>query len=178
MAADTATAQRQAKQNSLTIEQLRAALHYDPGSGVFTRLLRTAKRVRVGNVAGWVDNKGYVRIRLYGRCYRAHRLVWFYMTGEWPKDQIDHKDLDKANNRWTNLREATNSQNMANSRTKASNTTGWKGVHWNRNCRKWHAQTSLNGKNIYLGLFDCPAAAHFAYLIATDKAFGGFARAS
>ena len=94
----------------LTAARLRKMLHYDPETGVFTRLW-------TGNVTGCPDAKGYLRIAADGRSYRAHRLAVLYMTGAWPSEQIDHINQVRTDNRWSNLRPATNGENGANTHT-------------------------------------------------------------
>jgi hypothetical protein len=101
-------------------------------------------------------------------------MAWLIAAGEWPADQVDHINGDKSDNRWCNLRAADNSQNHANIGLLSSNTSGLKGVV--RAKKKWGAQIGVNNQNVWLGNFDCPAAASFAYQIAADKAFGEFAR--
>lgn len=98
------------------------------------------------------------------------------MTGEWPADMIDHKNRDRTDNRWENLREATRSQNNANRR--ASSTHGFKGATFNRRQGRWMAQTKVNGKRVYLGYYDTPEEAHAAYVAAAERYFGEFARAA
>jgi HNH endonuclease len=101
---------------------------YDPHTGVFLRRQPQASE-HVGDVAGCRTSEGYWRIHVDGRSYFAHRLAWLYMTGKWPKDQIDHINLDGSDNRWGNLRGATNGQNQANSLTRGHNTSGFKGAY-------------------------------------------------
>jgi hypothetical protein len=159
----------------ITAERLRELLHYDPETGVFTwRLPR--RGVRAGYEAGASRSDGYRRIQVDGRVIYAHRLAWPYMTGEWPDAEIDHINGDPSDNRIVNLRPATRSQNSANGRKPSDNTSGLKGVSWHARGRKWRAQIVVNGKCRHLGLFDCPAAAHAAYLAATEKFFGEYAR--
>lgn len=145
---------------TLTAEQLRVALDYDPLTGVLTWrhrddvLPRVNKRF-IGKAAGCDDGQcGYISIRLFDRLYQAHRLAWLHMTGEWPSRLIDHIDLDPKNNRWSNLRLATTSQNMSNTTAPRHNTSGVKGVTWNKRHRKWQAQVQVDSKGYFLGLYD------------------------
>jgi hypothetical protein len=97
----------------ITAERVRQLPHYDPDTGVLTRLISTNGDARAGEVVRGVCD-GYLTARIDGRRYQAHRLAWLYMIGEWPKANMDHVNGDRADNRWCNLREATNSQNQAN----------------------------------------------------------------
>jgi hypothetical protein len=138
--------------------------------------------VRANDVAGTVTKKGYIHIGIGGRYYKAHRLAWLMMTGSWPESQIDHRDLDKSNNRWGNLRLATNTQNTANVGARSHNVCGLKGVHsiTTRHGKfgGWRAQIRVSGKLIHLGVFDTALAAHEAYELASREYFGDFARAA
>jgi HNH endonuclease/AP2 domain len=154
-------------------EELKRLLRYDPETGVWTRLTG----YRRGRRADSPDRQGYRRVRPPGKSYGAHRLAWFYMTSTWPVNDIDHKNGVRDDNRWENLRAATRSQNIANSKLGVRNKSGLKGVSWWKRTGKWRALIEVENKPIYLGLFDCPAAAHFAYLIAADKHFDVYARA-
>lgn len=95
-----------------------------------------------------------------------------------PGQQVDHADCDGLNNTRENLRFATDVQNAVNKRLTIRNSSGFKGVSWNRLCRKWQAHIVLDGKSRYLGLFDEPEAAHAAYVSAAERAYGEFARAA
>ncbi len=159
---------------TLTFERLRELMHYDPETGDFTYRVRTARRVKIGAVAGNPNVDGYFWVSVKGERYRAHRLAWLYMTGEWPPRDIDHKNLNRSDNRWANLRLATDSQNKANIGKRADNTSGYKGVF--KKGRKWEASIGVRGKRRYLGSFSCIVAAHLAYVVAADKHFGDFAR--
>jgi HNH endonuclease len=90
--------------------------------------------------------------------------------------QIDHWDLDRSNNRWGNLREATNAQNAANRRISAANTSGFKGVGWHKTTRKWTAQCKVGGKRYYLGEFRCLATASIIHDVAVVLAYEEYAR--
>ena len=165
----------------LTRERLQELLTYDPETGVFAwrRISRSnSEPIRKGAVAGSVDHHhgSYRRLKIDGCRYAAARVVWLWMTGHWPTLQVDHINLDSLDNRWSNLREATPSQNKANSRAPASNTSGFKGVCWQKNQRRWQARARVGGRRVYLGLYDTPGAAHAAYACVTEASFGAFAR--
>src|ERR1017187_11030261 len=117
----------------LSFSRLIEALDYSPITGQFTWLKETKNgnvvRRRVGDIAGSIDKvSGYSTIRLDKKLYQAHRLAVFFMTGEWPEQDPDHRDNVRENNRWANLRPATRSQNAANGRVHRDNVTGLKGV--------------------------------------------------
>lgn len=160
----------------LTQERLKEKLRYDPESGQFYWLKTNRAYAWVGRRAGRAAKDGYVKVSIDGTIYKAHRLAWFYMTGKWPREQIDHRDMDRSNNAWENLREATNRQNTFNRRSQSNNSSGLKGVTKKRP-GQWFARCG-RGPASYLGAFDCPAAAHFAYIIGASKIAGEFARFS
>lgn len=161
----------------IELEELRRVLSYDPSTGIFRWKEPLNTHHKVGGVAGTAGphDRGHIRIALYGKRYRAHRLAWFYSYGVWPSDQIDHKDLNGGNNRLDNLREATNGQNNANKRVYGS--SGLKGASLHpRGKKRWHAQIRVNKKNISLGYYYTAEAAHAAYVAAATKAHGEFFR--
>jgi hypothetical protein len=159
----------------LTAERLRRLLSYDPETGVFTwRSPGTGRRV--SGIAGCLGGTGYWHINLDNRIYPAQRLAWLYQTGEWPAADIDHINRDRADNRWCNLRAATKSQNSSNRCADFNNTAGFKGVTWYKARRKWQAMITVNGKHIYLGVFDTPHQAYANYCLAARKHHGDFAR--
>lgn len=165
----------------INAEQLRELLHYDPDTGIFTRIkiIAPQSRVKIGDIAGCANREGYVRIKLggrKGRSYSAQRLAWLYMTGKWPKDEVDHIDLNTSNNRWNNLREANRSTNIANTRRRVDNTSGAKGVYWRESDRKWRAEISAHKRRIFLGSFDHFEDARDAYHRAAIEHYGEFAR--
>jgi hypothetical protein len=164
-------------------EYLKQVLDYDPETGDFFWKHRPNssdwwnKRF-VGKKAGCVERKiGYVQIPIYEKTYRGHRLAWLYMTGEWPTHEVDHIDLCKSNNAWANLREATPSQNQCNHGKRGDNTSGFKGVTFNKTCRKpWQAQIMFGRKYKYLGCFNTPEEAHAVYCEAAATLHKEFAR--
>ena len=170
---DASKRNRAAQYAPLTAERLRELLRYDPETGSFVRLV-TRGGSRSGATVGCLNALGYSVIMVDYRLYTAHRLAWLYMTGEWPPHEIDHADMDRANNRWSNLRSATKSENMSNIGIPASNTSGLKGVVKSGN--RWVAQIKKNKKLHYLGSHGSPEEASRAYLAAAAELHGEFAR--
>jgi hypothetical protein len=166
----------------LTQTRLKELLLYNPETGVFIWLVRRGPCALAFSVAGSLNTGtrhqggGYRKICIDGAEYYAHRLAWFYMTGAWPKHKIDHEDLDRGNNRFLNLREATVSQNGGNCEKRSNNTSGFKGVSWNKNAQKWIANIQHQGKYKYLGLHESAEAAHKAYSEASKELFKTFSR--
>ena len=154
---------------------LHQLLRYDPATGILTWAvpMRDRRGQTLGERAD-TSNGDYRGIEICGLRFLAHRVIWFFVTGRWPSDMIDHADGDGHNNRWTNLRDASNEQNQGNRRAQ---TSGLKGIYLDRRRGKWRANITDSGRSVKLGSFDCPAAAHFTYLVAADKKFGPFARA-
>ena len=126
-------------------------LHYNPETGVFIRRIKTANCISVGDIAGGLEH-GYIVIQLCGIKYKAHRLAWFYVHGVWPKDQIDHINHIRDDNRLSNLREATNKSNGKNQSMYPNNTSGITGVARFRKNR-WQAYITNNGKLFPLGKY-------------------------
>ena len=163
---------------------VRENMHYDPDTGALTWVVRRQGRV-LGKPIGTVDKDGYLTVthstngRKDGikKRYCVHRICWIWFYGKEPKDQLDHINGNKSDNRISNLREANTAENMRNVGKQAHNTSGWKGISWHKLRGKWRADIKVNQKQISLGLFDCPAAASLAYQIAADKYHGEFARA-
>lgn len=127
-----------------------------------------------GRQAGRTNGEGYVDIFIHKRPFKAHRLAWLYVHGEWPTAIIDHKDQNRANNCITNLRLATLSQNKVNS-SSCSNTSGVRGVHWYKKYGKWVAIIGVNGKQKNLGYFNSIDDAAAARKAAEIRYYGEFA---
>ena len=155
---------------SLTAERLREVLRYDPVTGVFVWLVDKTNKTRTGGLAG--DGKTadrYIRIMIDGHRYLAHRLAWLYVTGAWPVAQIDHANGASRDNRYANLREATQQQNCGN-RKKTAGRPLPKGTR-----AKYHKfEASIRGR--YLGMFRTADEAGAAYADAAKRAYGEFAR--
>jgi hypothetical protein len=148
--------------------RLKEALHYEPVTGVWTRL--TGKHA--GKPVGSITKKGYRQIVVDGQLYLSARLAWFYMTGEWPSRLVDHKRPGakfRADDRWGNLRLATVGQNNANRLSKVL-----KGVT-RRPSGRFVARMG-HGNCTTLGTFDTAEEAHAAYVAEANKRYGEFAQ--
>lgn len=152
----------------LTAERLRELLHYDPETGVFTWRVSGRGPAKAGSIAGTIKPKGY-RVIWIGGNYKAHRLAWLYVHGHWPKDQIDHINHVKDDNRIANLREVTNGQNMQNRTHQRNSPSGFKGVLGRTKSGRWPAKIASNGKQIWLGTFDSAELAYAAYCEAAAR---------
>ena len=149
----------------LTQEYLKSILAYDPETGIFIRKTSPSNRVKIGDIAGSPNSKGYLQIMLKNKLYKSHRLAWLYIYGDFPKADVDHINHDKADNRIINLREATKSENLQNQIKKQSgNKSGYLGVCFHKKSKKYSATISINRKQWHLGLFPTPEEAHEAYL--------------
>jgi len=161
----------------LTQHQLKEKLSYDPETGVFIWLNPPYNHPRLeGARAGSIYPNGYRYVELDEKDYRTGRLAWFYMTGEWPEAMVDHIDMHRANDRWLNLRLATNSQNQANRGLMVTNSSGTKGVRFEASRGKWRAQITIMGKSKNLGRYWTREEAMAAYERAAKAAWGDFAR--
>lgn len=178
--ADQKIAPNRKPRNDLTAEFVRSLLHYDPETGVFLwRFRPTAIRgwntKYAGTIAGTVRDE-YRRISIGKKIYLAHRLAWLYVTGAWPKHQIDHRDLNRKNNRFKNLREASHGDNVNNMGLRRNNTSGFKGVHWHEGAGRWRARIDIGSQHIHLGYFGNKKAAAAAYKKASLELHGEFHR--
>jgi len=164
----------------LSAARLRELLNYNPETGVFThRIGRKGRGTGAGMLAGSIKNShGRHTVGVDGKNYLSYRLAWFYVNGEWPSGHIDHINGDMTDNRFANLRLATYSENGANARKPSHNTSGFKGVSWNKNAKKWRAVIKKDRKPIHIGYFDTAAEAHAAYIAKAAELFGEFARAA
>lgn len=139
-------------------------ISYEPLTGLI-RLKNQCGRSYNGSVAGILDKDGYIVIGIQGKIYKAHRLAWLASFGNIPSDmQIDHINGIKSDNRLVNLRLATLSQNKHNSKLQCNNTSGVKGLSYNKQRGKWVARVTINGKVNHLGMFTCKTAAEIALI--------------
>ena len=124
--------------------RLKELLEYNPNTGEFVWV--TSKKI-----AGSLLPHGYIRIVIQEQKYYAHRLAWLYTFGEWPPNSIDHIDRCKSNNRISNLRLATQSENAQNQPLRKNNLSGYVGVSFDKRAKKWSAYITLKKRKLGLG---------------------------
>lgn len=139
----------------LTQQELKRQLHYDPITGIFTWLIHT-RNTKIGQVAGYIQ-RGYRRIGIDEHQYPASQLACLYMTGAFPKTEMDHINRDRNDDRWENLRDVTRQFNLYNTKRK-KNATGFSGVQPKRG--KYSARLRINGAREHLGVFNSPKEAY------------------
>jgi hypothetical protein len=170
--------------SNLTAEFIREILDLTPETGELRWRFRADYPKKwnsrfVGKIAGGPSGAGgRWQIRINDRLYLGYRLAWLHQYGEWPMADLDHKDGNIEDDRPTNLRLATPAQNGANRGAQKNNTSGFKGVSFDKQTGRWRAKIKANGRHISIGRFDTPEAAATAYAEAAQRLHGKFARAS
>ena len=177
--------------SKIDAEKLPILLRYEPETGELFWLSRHKNlfateqsamtwNARFAGVRAFtaLNNCGYRRGTIWGQTYLAHRVIWALVMGYWPHELIDHINGDKTDNRWNNLRCATQAENLRNQGTRSDNTSGFKGVSWKKRLRRWQANIRVSGVQMHLGYFDDAEEAHAAYVAAAEKHYGKFARAA
>lgn len=148
-------------------------LFYEADSGHF--YWKVARRPDLKGVkAGYAESKGYIVIEVDGRAYKSHRLVWLYIYGTFPADQLDHINGDRSDNRLSNLRPASNLENCRSKSVYKNSRSGIKGVHLRYG--KWVARIRVEGRLKHLGCYNSLEEATAAYDQAAHRFFGEFAR--
>jgi HNH endonuclease/AP2 domain len=169
------------------VAYLRECLAYEPETGALTWKARPLTHFKTkwawrnwnarfaGKITAAIGWRGFCRVFIGRAPFLAHRIAWAIMTGEQPPMTIDHTDGDRTNNRWVNLRPATNQEQAWNQRLRSSNTTGFRGIYRHR--ERWVAQIRKDGVPVHIGVFDTKEAAAAAYEAEARKAHGKFYRA-
>ena len=136
----------------LTRLQLWKILDYCRETGTFRSLIEH-KSMLIGDTIGFRHSDGYVYIDINEHTYKAHRLAWLYVYGYWP-DEVDHEDQVKHHNWINNLRDVTHQENHKNMPLRKNNTSGFNGVAWNEQYKKWHAIIGIDGNTECLGYYE------------------------
>lgn len=158
---------------TLSEKELRRCLAYNPSTGQFRWITK-----RPGQLAGSTNDRGYTYIKIDGVSYKASRLAYLYMTGDFPPKGywIDHKNLNRSDDSWRNLRLCTPQQNLCNQAVRKNNKTGFKGVHYRASRQLFEASIKVNYKRIFLGRYATAKEAHAAYVQASKMHHGQFGR--
>ncbi len=171
----------------VTAKRLREVLSYDLETGVFTWKPRPAEQFSsdkscktwntrfAGKHCGCIDSeRGYVLIRVDGEQYFAHRLAWLFVTGVWPKNEVDHRNGIRSDNRWLNLRDVTPGVNRQNRRAPSRSAAGALGVSINKKTGRFESRIRTPGGGTqHLGTFSTVEAAHAAYVAAKRRMHEG-----
>jgi hypothetical protein len=170
-------------------EHLRECFEYDRDTGMLTWKVRPRGHfgqegewtrwnvLFAGKQAGWLHKLGYRYVTVGSHSeYKVHRIIWKWVTGEDPPTTLDHRDGNRANNRFVNLRAATKAEQTRNSELRKDNSTGHRGVSWNKERGRWKAGIGTGRKRRHLGYFDSAAEASTAYAAAAQNLFGEFYR--
>lgn len=144
-------------------KELKEILDYDPKSGVFRWKKRISVKSEIGKIAGYNPEFGYCQIRIFTKLYSSHSLAWLYVTGEWQKGEIDHKNRNPSDNSFSNLRDVSRSENNSNHNRRVDNSTGFRGVSYSQRDKTFHAYINKNGARTNIGYFKTAEEAALAY---------------
>lgn len=158
----------------LTAERLREVLDYDPETGRFAWRARPDRGWNTKNVSrapGGKGKDGYLRISIDHRKYLAHRLAWLHVRGQLPS-HLDHRDLDKTNNRLSNLRIVDALDSSANVSIRKKTRSGFRGVWFRKDRARWCARITRAGHTRHLGSYKAKEEAARAYAVAAKQLYG------
>jgi hypothetical protein len=169
------SAEKNKPKQPLDVNSVSEYLDYNPETGIFIWKVKTKTRGK-GEIAGNANWRGYVSIWINASPYYAHRLAWAIHHGEWPIGDIDHINENKSDNRISNLRVASRSENMFNRGSNKNNTSGIKGVSFCKSTNRWRAQITMDRKSVNVGRFKTKEEAADAYILKAREIRGEFAK--
>ena len=165
------------------LNYLKSILDYDPDTGEFRWKVSLNRRIKIDSIAGHLHidktkpNNNYYRIKINRKEYLLHRLAYYYITGIDPaENEVDHKNGDTLENKFKNLRLGNDTNTSQNQKKFKNNTSGFKGVVWKKQYKKWNASRGVNNKRIHLGYFDNKFYAALVYARAAKQYFGDWRR--
>lgn len=164
----------------LTQQRAYELLHLDVETGILTWKADSGSRARKGARAGYLHKaSGYRGIKIEGQVIREHILIWFMLYGEWAPRKVDHHDLDRANNKPSNLRKATESQQRSNAKLRSDNALGERGVYLHKASGLYVAEVDCRSQgHRFVKYFDTIEAAVAAVKAERLRVFGQFAPSS
>lgn len=140
---------------SIMLELFKHYMYYDPETGHFHSTgVKYSGKMKGDRLGSRHKTKGYRYLTLKGKTYREHRVAFLFMTGSWPRMQVDHINGIEDDNRWCNLRDVEPVINSENRGVWSTNTSGYRGVVWNKRVGKWQVLCRYRGKQLYMGLYD------------------------
>ena len=157
--------------SELNSTQVHETLRYDQETGNFIWLVSKGSK-KAGEIAGTINDDGYIIIRVNGKRYMAHRIAWFLLKGKMPDGDIDHINGNRKDNRIENLRDVSRSVNLQNQRS-PRNGNKYLGVTWDKRNKKWFSQITVGHKHINIGRFNTAEEAHAAYVATKRKLHEG-----
>ncbi len=158
-----------------SFEELHRIFWYDPATGFLRWRIKACFRMQIGDIAGALGSQGYLRVCINKEFYAVARIIWKMQTGCDPI-QVDHRNRWPTDNRWENLRQVSGqSENGANQKLSQKNTSGVKGVCWDKARNQWMVQIQVKGRHVHLGRTSSIESAREMYLEAAKKYFGEFA---
>ena len=160
----------------LTQFELKTLLNYDGISGEFTWKNDRGRLAKKGQKAGCISQNGYIVIKIKSKAYKAHRLAWLYVYGEFPTKDIDHINGDKSDNRINNLRDVSERYNCYNRTSRQDTKSKIKNVTWHKRQQKWNVTISHEGKVKHIGSFDDLELAELVAIEARLKYHGEYAK--
>lgn len=152
-----------------TLDRVNELLDYRPETGDLIQRRNRGGTARQGGLAGHINPDGYRRVRVDGKQYMAHRLVWLISYKVWPPGEIDHINGKKDDNRIENLRGVTRAENEWNKPANKCNSSGYRGVTWDPDYQQWRARVSIDGRNVHLGRFNTAEEANCAYVAGSSR---------
>ena len=159
---------------SMNQKLLHERFEYKDGNLIYK--IKASLKTNIGDIVGSPGGKGYTTTRINYKQYSLHRLIWIYHNGDIPNGlQIDHDNKIRNDNRIENLRIATNLNNCYNKSKQSRNKSGYKGVCWCKQKKKWSAEIRHNKIKKHLGYFTTAEEAHEAYKKAAIELHGEFA---
>jgi hypothetical protein len=156
-----------------TFDRANELLRYEPETGLFYWKVSLNNKAKAGTEAGTLHSKSYIKIKIDGKKYRAHRVAHLLMTGHWPEGNPEHENRIRHDNRWENIKDlATVYENGGNQGRQSNNRSGLKGVLWYKKTKKWLAHIGCFGKQIHLGYFEDLRLAGLTYDAAAKLVWG------
>lgn len=149
---------------------LKELFDYDEITGIVVWKKSRSPRIKIGSPVKYTNKFGYIQVRLEGKLWMLHRLIWLMQTGTFPKGEIDHIDGNRSNNAWSNLRDVSKFKNMQNRRRADKDSkTGVLGVTFDKQRNKYRAQLTMNGKKVLNKIFNTVEEASNAYKQAKEN---------